>query len=411
MGKLGILTFHTSHNEGAVLQSLALSRHLSQLLPEWRVEIVDLYYTSKQRWYDKRKTDRTDAIESFARKALPLSDHAYPVSGDGVEAMARIAHDYDALVYGSDEIWKLFYKSHFFGIWMRQASALHPAFPNAYWPYEASSIPKFAYAVCMGDTIPGQIPASHRDLMRTKVRALRLIGVRDDHTAAFVRSLDPTLEARLTKVPDPTFSVPLVADFDRQAARQKLSHWGVDFTRPVAAFVAHVPQVVQPAVERLRSEGYQSVALTLPNVNVDVDLSSKRLTPLEWLACFGLFTVAIAERMHACIACLLGGTPVIALDHHVDRLHPESKLKDLFAEFGLLQFHHPVSGESGDQLLDRCACVQSAWPAEQVEATIASHRARSLEFALQLRESLLGWQHASPRLPGPAHAQRSHPFV
>lgn len=391
MPDLGIVTFHSSHNEGAVLQALALSTHLSNVLPGWRVEVVDVYHREKQQWYDGLRNARTHAIEDFARARLPLSSQSHELNGDAPAQMPKIASRYQALVYGSDEVWKLHYSPHLFGLWNRQASPLYPAFPNAYWPYDVQGIQQFAYAVSVGDTIVAKIPEKHRAQMRAMLHRLSLIGVRDRQTRAFVEALDPALLASTERVPDPTFSVPLVSERERQEARRRFAEWGVDFDRPAAAVLSRSPETVSGALRFWTERGYQTVALSLPNAEADIDLSAKPLDPLLWMAGLGLFSVCLSERMHACISCLLGGTPVVALDYVADDKHTDSKLKGLFTDLDLGDFYHPVKLGQSDQVLKASQRIaDGVWPWEKVQAGVDRFRQQSLDFGRRVNKMLNG---------------------
>jgi hypothetical protein len=386
--KLGIITFHTSHNEGAVLQSLALSTFLAGLLPEWRVEIVDLYYATKQEWYRRQQNARGAAIEAFARSTLPLGSRQFVLNGNAESALQAVSGEYQGLVYGSDEIWKLHYRRYPF-LWPRQNNPICPAFPNAYWPNHKSGVPQIAYAVSIGGTIADRIPGRHRTLMREMVGTLALLGVRDRESWRFVEWLAPTLRAPMVKVPDPTFAVSLVGDAEREAVRRKLTAWGVDFERSPVAVLARSEDTVAPILRSCRTRGHQTVALTLPLSGADVDLHAQALNPVEWMAALGLFSFCVSERMHACISCLLGGTPVVALDYLLDAAHPGSKLQDLFADFGLSSFHHAAKLAPPEKALEAFErAVEGGWPREHVRETLQVFRDRSLEFGHQVRSLL-----------------------
>jgi len=390
MPQLGIVTFHSSFNEGAILQALALATHLSRLLPDWKVDIVDLYYASKQEVYERAMTERERTIQDFSRRRLPLSAERYVIGRSHQQPLASLGERYQALVYGSDEVWKLRYRRRLLGFGkVAQSDPFFPAFPNAYWPDPSLKIPRFAYAVCVGETRPHLVPGEHRAIMRDSIASLSLIGVRDTETKRFVEWLDPANAARVQHVPDPTFSVSLVDESHLESARLKLTAWGVDFSRPTVVVLCRYGRLIQPALQRLRSRGYQSVGLVLKNGCVDLDLSGKPLTPLEWMAAFRLFDLCISERMHACISCLLQGTPVIALDFLKDRDHQGSKIENLFDTFGLAAFHYSVHFQEAQELGRMCERIEAGeWPHAHVKRTTETLRVRSIEFAGQLCEML-----------------------
>jgi hypothetical protein len=168
-----------------------------------------------------------------------------------------------------------------------------------------------------------------------------------------------------------------------------LTSWGVDFSRRTAVVLCWHNPLLQPALHHLRSRGYQIVGLTLKNGFVDLDLSTKPLTPVEWMAAFRLFDVCLSERMHACISCLLQGTPVIALDFlkHTDQAG--SKIEDLFDTFGLPTFHYSARLQKPSELvgiLDRFEAGQ--WPAAHVSQVVETLRANSLDFGRQVVRAL-----------------------
>lgn len=401
MPRLGIVTFHSSFNEGAVLQALALTTHLSRRLPDWKVEIVDLYYASKQQAYEKGMSERDRAIQEFSRDRLPLSTEKYVIGQRHQEAVAKLAERYEGLVYGSDEIWKLRYRRRLFGFGeITQNDPFYPAFPNAYWPDPTLKIPRFAYAVCAGETRPHLVPDEHRAIMRDSIASLSLLGVRDTETRRFVEWLDPLNSARVQHVPDPTFSVSLIDETHVESARQKLTSWGVDFSRPTVAVICRHDRLIEPALQHLRSLGYQSVGLVLKNGLADLDLSSKPLTPLEWMASFRLFDLCLSERMHACISCLLQQTPVIALDFLKDHNHQGSKVENLFDTFGLAAFHYSVHFQEASELVRMCKRIKAGdWPDEHVKGITEKLRIRSAEFASQMSEMLSSAVRSQSSLP------------
>lgn len=124
--KIGILTFHRAHNYGAVLQVYALQKYLesrgfsaeiidycpgyikkrNSILPNFPVSfrikgIVSwaLRFFCRCIAYAALKK-RYDSFEEFARKNLVLSENAFYSAKD-----FRQKSDYDAVVFGSDQIW------------------------------------------------------------------------------------------------------------------------------------------------------------------------------------------------------------------------------------------------------------------------------------------------------------------
>ena len=120
MHKIGLLTFHASHNYGSVLQAYALSRQL--MLMGNQVEIINLRNEEQKKAYKIFKNEkglqgalqaafsaliysqlkrRFDKYERFITDTLPITKKEY-VNG---KQLAEEHFDYDTYVCGSDQIW------------------------------------------------------------------------------------------------------------------------------------------------------------------------------------------------------------------------------------------------------------------------------------------------------------------
>jgi polysaccharide pyruvyl transferase WcaK-like protein len=172
--------------------------------------------------------------------------------------------------------------------------------------------------------------------------------------------------------------------------RETLRALGVDFERRTVGMVlgADRPQTHDVTAD-FRAAGYQTIALTRPNEEADVDLSRAALTPLEWMAAFGLFDVCVSERMHACISAMLGGRPFVAVDFRGGpRSGPARKLAGLLGEAGLADFY--LRGDDPvERVLQRCAALRDGdWPADRAASFVARQRERSSWAAGLVRTAL-----------------------
>ena len=127
--RIGILTFHRAHNYGAMLQAYALHKILSgkghnvEFL-SYRNERIEAAY-KMFRWQYNRDNSlitnikellaeiilffqwqkRRHAFKSFARQFLPESEK---ITEEGIR---KKSFDYDALFFGSDQIWNTLFKN------------------------------------------------------------------------------------------------------------------------------------------------------------------------------------------------------------------------------------------------------------------------------------------------------------
>ncbi len=380
--RIGILTYHSSLNDGAILQAYCLSAALKERMGGAEVEVVDYRHPGEREAYGPVDDDRKEALADFVNETLPLSPRRFEdISPRGVHEF--IANRYDMLVVGSDEVWRLEYRSRFGGLFVERGSAWTPPFPNAFWPNGCVGIRKATYAVSVGGTDWRLIPRGDRKQMREILGGFSVIGVRDSRTRSFLRWLDPALEGRAEWVPDPTFALEWLPKVDRESVRRKLESAGVDFGRPRLAVVLMDSPWLERIVDDFRKKGFQIVGLSIPNRFSDVELFREGLTPLEWACTFGLMDACLTQRMHPSICSILAGTPVAVLDFYGNTRDDQSKLSDLMRTFGLLENYYRYDKKrcSFEQMLATCRRLTEApWPKEKVENVTKDLQRRAREF-------------------------------
>ena len=384
--KIGILTFHSAMNEGAMLQAYALAKNLEERVTGAEVEVVDHRYRTKQlAVYDNARTGRTEAMEAFLSEQLPLSRRRF-FTDDHRDTFRYLNENYDTVVVGSDEVWKLRYTRRLGGLIAAQESVWHTPFPNAYWPDQGVKIRKISYAASVGDTNWLEIPKHHVWRIRRILDDFSLLGLRDRRTRDFLRWLYPGQD-RGEWVPDPTFSVDLLAGVDRDRVKAKLEEYGVDFSRPRLGIAVQNSKLMRRSVQRFRDQGYQVIGMSVLNHLSDVKLFSRGLSPLEWLAAFGCFDLCLTQRMHPAIACLLNNTPFVALDFYKNSLDETTKFRDLLSSFGLMDYYYDWYSRSEERLQGVCErLLREPWPSSRVEGTRKRFRARAVEFTSQVAD-------------------------
>lgn len=202
--KIGILTFHSAHNHGAVLQALALQEYLSSLFPD--TVIIDYrpsyliapysLFPVKHRLHELTFTQKMKAIikfiiyfplrfyriakfTRFGKKYLRLSKTRYTADSDFSE--------FDLVVVGSDQIWN---------------PQITNGFDPLFWGDLKSSreIKKIAYAASAGDRCYLNLLDENNNLPNLLNR-FDAISVREKHLQNFLQSkgfpaelvIDPTL--------------------------------------------------------------------------------------------------------------------------------------------------------------------------------------------------------------------------
>lgn len=198
--KVGIITFHASHNYGSMLQAYALQQTVLALGHE--CEIIN-FRTAKQKkifrpfllkngWRGLAKAliypnlaindlKKHHNFEKFIQNYMSLSPLCH-----NHEELERIATSYDFFISGSDQIWNT-------GCW---------DFETAYFLDFVSNRRKIAYAPSMGPYAFYDIPSSTHESIKEKICDYNYISAREPDTAKMIKNISG-LDASV--VIDPTF--------------------------------------------------------------------------------------------------------------------------------------------------------------------------------------------------------------
>lgn len=201
MGKIGLLTFHAAHNNGSMLQAVALQNVLMDKF-NLDVEIIDFSNHEQKNMYSpipkphnwkqvikmfiwltnyhQLKMQFT-SYENFKRKYMKLSD----CSCSTTEELRCIANDYTAYIVGSDQIWNLK---------CRDAD-------DSYFLNFVTSASKYAYAVSFGANNAFELDYEN-ETHKNYVEDFKFISVREPNAQKWIREatnrdvpvcLDPTM--------------------------------------------------------------------------------------------------------------------------------------------------------------------------------------------------------------------------
>lgn len=197
MKKVGIVTFHASHNYGSCLQAYSLQHAISDLgfaceIINFRTDIQkEIYkvFTNRKGLkfilknlytllfiYDQRK-EKYEKFENFINGEMNLSKEI-----NTVEEFEKVVSDYDYIVTGSDQIWNV------------EAEDYSLAYML---PFEGKR--KISYAVSTGENMSAEVfSAKEAEL----IKEIDYLSVRDTATKEMIRKvadkeaavvLDPTM--------------------------------------------------------------------------------------------------------------------------------------------------------------------------------------------------------------------------
>lgn len=200
--KVGIITFHASHNYGSMLQAYALQQVILGMgfdceIINFRTERQICYYQPGFRRgtvqgkikrclfllpYFKLLLKKYHLFEDFLQNDLQLTDKTYTT----LEELAAESFPYDYYISGSDQIW----------------NTCCFDFDWAFYLAFVRSGEKIAYAPSMGPFAEKAILPIYYDRIKQLLRSYTSISVREEGTARWIRehfgfdvsiNLDPTL--------------------------------------------------------------------------------------------------------------------------------------------------------------------------------------------------------------------------
>lgn len=211
--KIGIITFHSAHNYGAVLQAWASQEYLKQQGHEveiinLRLNVIDklykltkkpnkkvtkikslnrainnMYYQAKLRKIKREapaKVEKYYKFEKFINEVLPVTKEYKTY-----ERLKKAKMHYDALITGSDQVWN--------------ANMMKGISPAYFLKFANQDAIRISYAASIGTD---EIPGSYRQLFKRYLSNIDYISVREKKAREEVMALT---DKEVDLVADPTF--------------------------------------------------------------------------------------------------------------------------------------------------------------------------------------------------------------
>lgn len=343
--RVGILTFHNTPNFGASLQCAALARYISHLGHD--VEVINYAPLSTRHQYLKwmfkgqngslRNVGRMWNLRNFQKEHFRLS------GGPILSHAALTRHcgtRYDALVIGSDEVWK--------------ENGLRPfdtAFYGAFVDPEKTRVISYAPSASTDSALGRNV-----ETLTPLLTRMTAISARDENTAG---ELLEHYGIQAPLVVDPTLLEPFTSETPIKA--------------PYPRYLAVYAGSTQKQTAALRRFADRN-DLKIVGIGYDVpgfDKCYLALGPGEWLSLIRQSTAVFTHFYHGAIFALIHGKPLYA---HVNgsKLH---KVGSLMTKIGLQHLMHPTPDAMAEMTLD-----DLAYP--------ASHMARLDPFVAQSRSYL-----------------------
>jgi hypothetical protein len=266
-------------------------------------------------------------VEDFFESQLPTSEESIVTDNHEVAVTWLQNQEYDGIVTGSDEIWKI----------KEQEKAGVPSFrsqsrpfPNLYFLDESISGVKFSYAASANQTDLNKLSKKTIETFRQHLAAYDHISVRDQHTKRLVKELGID---EVTKVPDPT----LMADIPTPDVESVLTNENIDLNAPILNIHSSIHPVFERICKEYRDRGYQIVT-TRSSPYSDVDMYGL-VDPFEYYSLYQHFDMVITDSLHSSIFSIKHGTPFATIDTSSVYENIESKTHSLLRDFSMLDRH------------------------------------------------------------------------
>lgn len=312
--KVGILTYHRSHNYGAFMQAYSLSNKINSI-EGIQCEIIDYNLKLEEGVYEKRKFKRpiywrafSNQDKSFKKSLKKQLLSKNTIITDNLDEISKeINGKYDILVVGSDEIWRIGSRG----------------CPNIYWLPGELNAKKMSYAASSRMKYDN-LDNEKRTLLKNMYNDFNYIGVRDNISKDEISKLVP--EKVVNRNCDPAF---LYNEFKSKEEIRKTLYkkYNIDISKKIVGIMYDRPEIITK-LRKYLGKDYEFISVYRPMWNADKNLNS--LTPFEWVDFIGGCDFFVSCYFHGVLFALNQNTPFIAIDRRVNRGNLEtSKLFDI----------------------------------------------------------------------------------
>lgn len=334
--RIGILTLPLFSNYGGILQAYALQTVLERLGHEVRVIDCDLKDFRFPSWkrplvYVKRGIKKVLVDPSIELNVEAKMRRERPILWQYVTAFQKryikfylvrtVAdikrEDFDAIVVGSDQIWRLMYIRN---SWLRRCSQAFLGFTKGW------DIKRYAYAASFG---VDRWEYSKRDTAEcaTLAKDFDAISVREDSAVDLCRKY---LDVEVVHLLDPTLLL-RAEDYGQLIDAAPLSQ---DGGGELLSYILDNSQAKKELIERISRERKMSVFTVNAKGEEEAASFDERIYPPveRWLKGFADARMVVTDSFHGCIFSILFGKPFVVIGNVERGL---SRMRSLLRMFGL----------------------------------------------------------------------------
>ena len=306
--KIGILTFHSSINYGAYLQSYSFQQYMKNRYKDICIQIIN--YTTKRshnRYLDRILVGNVYRRDMYIRQYNAFIDDWNQLDlpkniliSDSISEFEEfVSNEYDIIIVGSDELWRT--------DGMR-------GFPNAYWlnmDMKETTVTSFAVS---GRSSYGNLKDSEKKYIKEALEKYDYIGVRDEITRYELEKCGINREIYLN--PDPTL---LYKDYFRTILtnhKQIRRKYGLDDEELVLSLMVSSYEMAETC-NAIFSKKYKVCNLYEPRI-LDGVLDLSYLGPFEWCELLATSDFIITDYYHGTLFSLIYKKRFIAIEKAVD---------------------------------------------------------------------------------------------
>ena len=337
--KIGILTYHSTHNYGAFLQAYALCHSLRDSTGN-DVELINFSMNKAEEMNKKIASSarmnikkhkylqkRYSVFEESIKKYQPVTGIRY--STDDIKEFAEwVNGKYDVIITGSDEIWAL---------------NGYRGFPTPYWLPYVKNCRKMSYAAS-SRTAPSDVSDEKKAKIQKYLESFEYIGVRDYVTKELVVNAIGE-DHRIHINCDPVFA----HDFRTSKEKGKSfikQRFGVSGRKKVIAIMLNSTDLANEIV-KLYSKEFDFISLFNYQRGIKTNVV---LNPFEWIDALAGADGLITDFFHGMVFALKNCTPFISFEPRKISDKRFSKSFDLLHRNGL-DNHFFMIGDSKEQAL------------------------------------------------------------
>lgn len=337
--KIGILTYHKTHNYGAYLQAYALSGYLNKIdgikaeiidyntLASELTQIINIKFNWRQWssiWYNFRRY----VVFIKAKKDLPTSEQ-HLITNNINKFCKFVDEAYDLIIVGSDEVWVL---------------DGYRGFPNAYWLPNVKNVKKASYAASSRNIIEN-LSIETINTVKGFVQDFSYIGVRDNASYNLIKQIAGDDHLHLNC--DPTF----LYDFNinKEAGDRILTDiFKVPPKKKVIGLMCGEPLLSKKIIDRFSSE---CEIVSLYNY-YDGTKGYRPISPFQWINVIAALDGLITTFFHGMVFAIKSNVPFIVVEGRNLKSPEFSKNYDLLKRNGIESYFAQMNSNNVDFLVN-----------------------------------------------------------